>query len=414
MPARRAYGEGSIHRHHDPDCPQKGVRDAKCACRWRGTKDVGLTENGKRKRITVTGKTQAEVAKRLKKKATELEGASAPDAGRKTVHLFGQDWLELRVERVRPKTYDRDALMVRKYADPALGTKRLADLTARDLRVMEARVRENGGEDYVRKIRTSFVTMLRDALSEGYVVPSAIFDSSTDTGHKRTAPRRGALEIPQAIAVLAQASQDVHYARWVAGFYQGQRQGESLGLTWDAVDLDRGLITIEWQLQALPYVDKADRSQGFRMPRDFDATHLAGRFHLVRPKTNAGWRVAPMTEEFHAALTAWREVAPDNPHGLVWTRENGWPIDKADDAEAFRELQRAAGVRKGDGLYTGHEMRNTCATILTLAGVDPATITAILGHSSWSTSLSYVTAQLDRMRSALADVNAAYKPKELG
>jgi integrase len=270
------------------------------------------------------------------------------------------------------------------------------------------------------------MAMLRDAIAEGYSVPASLFEASKSKGEaaKATGPARAALEVPQAVAVLGQAAQQADYARWVAGFYQGPRQGETLGLTWDAVDLDRGLITLMWQLQPLPYLDKTDRDKGFRIPRQYEARHLVGRFHLVRPKTRAGWRVAPMTDEFHDALTRWREVWPENPHGLIWARDNGWPIDKADDAEAFRDLQRAAGVRKGqtiddegnavDLLYTGHEMRNTCATILTLAGVDPATITAILGHSSWSTSLGYVTSQLDRMRAALKDVNAAYQPKELG
>lgn len=413
---RRSYGEGSVYQRSSDG-------------RWIGTLEAGFNENGKRRRITVTGKSESEAARKLTKRRTALEkaeeSATVPNAARMTVHAWGAQWLEHRQATSRPKTFDRSATLVRKYADPTLGRKRLVDLTARDLRDLDARVRQHGQEDYVRKMRADFITMLRDAVADGYTVPPALFDAAKSKGHKQNAaPKRKALEVPQAVAVLGQATTDPHYARWVAGFYQGQRQGESLGLTWDAVDLDRGLVSLMWQLQPLPYLDKRDHSLGFRTPHDFEVVHLAGRFHLVRPKTRTSWRVAPMTEDFHETLTAWREVWPENPHGLIWARGNGWPIDKADDAEAFRALQRAAGVRKGetvdedgepvDLLYTGHEMRNTCATILTLAGVDPATITAILGHSSWSTSLAYVTGQIDAMRAALRDVNAAYKPKELG
>lgn len=428
--AHGIYGEGSIHRHHRTDCPHKGERDAKCRCKWRATIEAGFTDSGGRRRITVTADSEAQVAKKLARRSGEIKRAerssTATDASRKTVHAWGAQWLPIRQATMRPKTYERSRTMLRKYVDPTIGRKRLVDLTARDLRDVDARVRQHGDEFYVRKIRGDLLTMLRDAVSEGYSVPSALFDASKSKQHaQRIAPRRTALEVPQAVAVLGQASMRADYARWVAGFYQGSRQGETLGLTWDeGVDLERGLVTLMWQLQPLSYLDKHDRSQGFSVPRDYEARRLVGRFHLVRPKTAAGWRVAPMTEEFHEALTSWREAWPENDHGLIWARPNGWPIDKADDADTFRALQVAAGVRKGevvdsdgnpvDLLYTGHEMRNTCATILTLAGVDPATITAILGHSSWSTSLGYVTSQIENMRVALAGVNAAYKPRELG
>ncbi len=51
-----------------------------------------------------------------------------------------------------------------------------------------------------------------------------------------------------------------------------------------------------------------------------------------------------MMPEMADALLAYRETAPENPHGLVWARPNGWPIDKAHDAQEFRDLQAAVGV----------------------------------------------------------------------
>lgn len=411
---RREYGEGSVHQAHEKDCPRKGT----CRCKWRGVTEAGWTESGSRRRITVTGSTEAEARRRLRTRKAEIakgvESATKADARRKTVASWGVDWLALRVNDVRPSTYTSNRTTVRKYVTPTIGRVRLAELTPAHLRQVNAAARRSGAQT-ADKVHRDLRKMLRDALTEGYAVPSSLFEAArARKDHSGARPQREALPLPQAVAVLGQAALRPDYARWVAGFYQGQRQGESLGLTWDAVDLERGIITLSWQLQPQQYVDPKDKSKGFRLPADYEARHLDGRFHLVRPKTAAGWRVMPMTEDFHAALTAWREVWPENPHGLIWARDNGWPIDKADDAEAFRALQRAAGVSKGDGFYTGHEMRNTCATILTVAGVDPATITAILGHSSWATSLGYVTSQIEHMRAALRSVNAAYQPKELG
>ena len=40
---------------------------------------------------------------------------------------------------------------------------------------------------------------------------------------------------------------------------------------------DAGTITIEWQLQPLPYRDKTNRAAGFRVPDGYTVRHLAGR-----------------------------------------------------------------------------------------------------------------------------------------
>jgi integrase len=98
----------------------------------------------------------------------------------------------------------------------------------------------------------------------------------------------------------------------------------------------------------------------------------------------------------------------------VWTRENGWPIDKADDAAEFRRLQDAAKVRHPDGRhYYGHEMRNTTATLLLEADIDPVTITAIMGHSSWVVSAGYMKAREPRLRAAMEQIAEALRPREL-
>lgn len=410
--ARRSYGEGSVHRRS---------RDGK----WVGTLEAGVTDKGKRRRVTVTGRSEAEVTRKLTRRRTEIEKAegtaTAPDATRKTVHAFGQEWIARRPDEVRPKTFESSRSALRLYIDPTVGRKRLIDLSVRDLRAVDHAVRTAGrGEPTVAKTRSVFIKMLRDALGDGYAVPSTIFDAPTGRQHATgNRPVRGALPTAHAIAVLGAAAQLPHGCRWLVGFYQGMRQGEVLGMTWDSVDLDAGTIRLEWQLQPLTYLDSKDKGRGFRVPRGFDARQLEGRFHLVRPKTAAGFREPPMTETVRQALLAWREAWPENRHGLLFARPNGWPVDKADDADEFRALQAAAGVKKGVDdagepvYFTGHEMRNTCATLLAEAGVDPVTIAGILGHSSFATSQLYIEARKQHMRAALANVEAAYIPKEI-
>jgi len=412
--ARLGYGDGSVHQAHVKDCPRTG-----CKCKWRGVKDAGFTERGTRRRITVTGRTEAEARRRLNNRKAEINRAEAasskPDARRKTVASWCDDWLELREHDVRPATWTAYRTMVNRYIKPTIGSVRLAELVPDHARRVVAAGRKTGPPTAL-KARRVLAKMLRDAIREGYAVPTAILDASAPPKGQRThKPTREALSTAQAVAVLHHAADVEGGVRWYVGLFEGMRQGEVLGLTWDAIDFERGLIDVSWQLQPLPYRIKRDRSSGFRVPDDFEARHLVGRFHLVRPKSARSERPIPMVDTVANALRAWRDRAPENPHGLVWARPNGWPIDKADDADQWRAVQLAAGVKHPTGrAYVGHEMRNTTATLLAEFGVDEAIIIAIVGHSSIATTRGYITGREPAMRAALEQVEAAFTTKALG
>lgn len=403
MTERRNYGTGGITQRKDG--------------RWVGTIEAGWTEQGKRKRTSVTGKTKGEVERKLRNKNAEIAKAEGQVSSgamlRKTVKAWSDEWLTIRETAVRPKTYDIDRAAVRKWIVPAIGAKRLIDLAPRDVRATHARQRAAGlALDTIGRNHRALLKMLRDARQEGYVVPENV---TAAPGPGKGENDRQAMETVEAVAVMHHAADLPHGARYFVAFYQGLRQGEALGLTWDAIDFATNTIAVEWQLQALPYLDKADRAKGFRIPHGYVARHLKGRFHLVRPKTSKGFRVIPMVPEIRQLLSELHSARTETVGNLVWTRPNGWPIDKADDATEFRSLQDAAGVKHPAGrFYVGHEMRNTTAQLLLEAGVDPVVITAILGHSNWATSVGYMKARAGSLRGAMEQVATAFRPKEIG
>lgn len=270
------------------------------------------------------------------------------------------------------------------------GNRRRITVSGRDAETVKAKLRDKrralelAGDTNVDPRAT-----VRSWADEWLPIVERLF--KTEAPAKAVSDRRS-MTVPEAVAVLRAATELLpHSSRTAAALLQGMRQGEALGLTWPCVDLEANSLTISWQLQPLPYRIPRDTSSGFRVPDGYEAQQLKGRWHLVRPKSKAGWRVIPLVPWMRTALATWREIAPDSEHGLVWPALDGGPTDpKVDDAEWYG-LQGAAEVGHPAGrFYTIHEGRHTTATLLLEARIDPAVIVAILGHSSIVTSQGYM------------------------
>lgn len=389
---RRQYGSGSVYQR-------------KSDGRWMGVIQAGWTEKGTRRVITVSAATEVEAKRKVERKRRELDGSGQPAAdARVTVKAWAEAWLEIHQRSARPKYYATDASIVRQWIIPTLGRKRIAALTPADVRAVVKAIEDAGRSTTTARYAQGVLKrMLRAAIvEEGARISEGVLliPSPGKAVHDRDA-------IPTADArhLLNVARDRGESARWAAALLQGMRQGECLGLTWPAIDLDAGVIDVSWQLQALPYLDRAAGT--FRIPDSYDVRHLHGAHHLVRPKSTKGTRTLPLVPWMTGQLTERRAAAPASSHGLVWPRDNGGPMTSTSDRTAWHALQEAAGVAHPAGRpYYLHEARHTCATLLLEEGVDPAVITAILGHSSIVTSRGYQHVSQALARKALEDVAA--------
>lgn len=383
---RRQYGTGSVYQRASDG-------------RWLGTIEHGFHRNGTRRRVTVSAKTEAEVKRRLRIRARELEeGREADD--RMTVKAWAEEWLRITERTARPNTQTMYRAAV-KWAVPVIGHKRLARLTPGDIRAVQSAVRNAGNNSTTARSYHSHVRkMLKAAVEEGHAVPSNVLAVITP---RAAATDRGAIPLDHTRGILTVAGGLPHGSRWLAAFLQGMRQAECLGLTWEAVRDDS--LAVSWQLQALPYRKPGDRKSGFRIPDGYEVRHLERALHLVRPKSKAGWRVIPLVPGMAETLARWRDTCPTSPHGLVWPGADGSPARKAEDSREWEALQCTAGVGHADGrYYTGHEARHTTATLLMELGIPESVRIAIMGHSSMASTRGYEHVDLAAARAALAQV----------
>jgi len=390
---RRDYGSGSVYQ-------RKGDG------RWVGVAEAGWTRAGTRRRISVTGRTEAEAKRKLRDKRAEIEKAGyAPRSGRTTVKAWADDWLKITRRTSRPKTYTTDLAAVTAWIVPTIGQKRLDHLAPDDIRAVAEAVREAGlATSSALRYHGALSRMLRAAVLEGYNVPSRVLATEAPQANPTD---RTALTLPEALSVLSVAATLPHGSRWAMAFLQGMRQGECLGLTWPCVNLANDTIAVSWQLQALPYIDANDKKRGFRIPDGYEARHLEGAQHLVRPKSKKSQRVIPLLPWMRNALIEWEAIAPGSPYGLVWPGTKGAPAQTRADTREWEAIQTTAGVGHPAGrYYKGHEARNTTATLLLEAGVDESIRLAILGHANIDTTRGYEFVDVEQARAALSLVAA--------
>lgn len=396
---RRQYGTGSVTRRADG--------------RWLGRIDAGFTPEGRRRVRSVVRATEADAKRALSALARDIESGDVSISPQTTVKSWCEEWLPRQRERVRPAAWNADRSAVRQWIIPTIGRRRLTDLTPADLRQLDATVLDAGrARSTALRVHATLMGALKAASLEGHAVPARIFQVPPPA---QAASDREGPTVEQAVKLLKAAEADPRRSRWVAALLQGMRQGECIGLTWELVDLERGLIDVSWQLQALPYAHgcgdtPCGRKRGVDCPRhhfavpvgyEHEQVHL--RWHLVRPKTASGRRIMPLLPWMVTALKQWRESAPTSR--LVWPAADGKPITPRADLAAWHELQTVAGVEHPAGRpFHLHEARHATATILMALGVDTQVIIAILGHASILSTRAYQHADLEMMRTALEGV----------
>lgn len=355
---------------------------------WVGRVEAGTTPQGTRRRIVVTAKDKDEAWDRLqvRRKKLLMEGYAAAVQRSITVKAWMTEWLAVTSEHLTPSAQKGAESYARKWIVPTLGSRKIEDLGAADIRRLSKTVMDAGrSSTTAATIQGVFQKALRDARIDGYTVADAVLLVRRPA---KAVNDRTAIPVADAVRIIQHVESLPDAARWVAAMLQGMRQGECLGLTWDCVDFDKHTIDVAWQLQALPYADRAAGT--FKVPRGHESRRLEGAWHLVRPKSVE--RVVPMVPWMEAALLAWRQIAPESRHGLVWPRTDGRPRVAREDGAAWKGVQDAARAWKVESprrYWHLHEARHTTATLLLMAGVDDVVVTAIMGHSDIATSRIY-------------------------
>ena len=381
MPKKRNHGDGGLYP----------IRGGKL---YRGVLDLGYDADGKRIQKQVHSRTKSGAKKKLDELKAEIAEHGAPLDKQVTLAQWAQTWLETVAKPdVDPKTYSGYAGVVKNWIAPTIGRKKVSTLQPSDVHALRAAIMDANLSTSTARQAHVVLSMILDAAKAERLCRTNVAKDVRKPGAKGIVVKteRGALTTEQTVAILAAASALPDYAgsRWWFKILSGQRQGEILGATLADLDLDAGIYSVSWKLEELRRDhgcgdEPCDYKQGarcpkatWRVPHDFEKTHLVGAWHLTRPKSKTG-RVVPLIPQLVEAIRRHLDATAHlpNPHGLIWREADGSPILPRDDGQQWRDLLVAAGVitqdeaKPGGTHLTGHWTRHTVVTILASLGVD--------------------------------------------
>jgi integrase len=182
------------------------------------------------------------------------------------------------------------------------------------------------------------------------------------------------------------AAQHRNSARWADALALGLRQGEALGLRWDDVDLDKGILRIRRSRLRPKYEHgcggTCGRKAGFcphrrntRSPTG-DVKSSAGRRTVALPA-----QLVALLRKHRAEQDAERSLARQLWHeeGWVFATPTGRALNPMTDYKQWKGRIRAAGLREA----RLHDARHTAATMLLLLGQPERTVMSLMGWPAW-------------------------------
>src|ERR1700686_1671731 len=294
-------------------------------------------------------------------------------------------WQETCWTGLAPSTTARYGQVVRTYLEPEFANTPITDMTREVVRRYFAKLtREGRAPGTVRKVHTVLSAILSEAV-EVELLPAN--PCARMRGLPTVRYEEPAFLNAEQIRALADALlSPTHKLLIYTAAYTGLRAGELAGLRRKDVDLLRGVVHVKQALKALD----AQRPDGPRGPG-------------FGPPKNGKPRTVTLPKFLRAMLTDHLALAPakGGPGGagadaLVFTSPEGGvhrhglfmrrvfkPTIKGNKKRKIKPAlpQHLHGLRF-------HDLRHTCASLLTAQGAHPKIIQERLGHASITTTMN--------------------------
>ncbi|GHB05769.1 integrase [Algimonas arctica] len=280
-----------------------------------------------------------------------------------------------------------------------LGEHKISALTTAQLRQWHNLVRKEVGAHTANRC----MSMLRSIFSmaeEDFGV--RVCKTPTNLARRKSKPKKDILTAEEVAQLIDYAETDFDRGiYYVFPFLTGVRISEQLGLLWEDVDLEAGVIHI-------------------RRVQERDGTLTD------RTKTEAGTREIPISKTLRQFLLQWKLICPrlDGELYRVFPGrgvKRAWPHMSREGGGGpllyanFRQRYwKPAFSRAGVRYVTHHSARHAFVSNLQAQGVEVGLVAKMTGHSNPMVTLGYYTQATRGGEAAIAKLDAAYRHGSTG
>lgn len=383
MARKAAAGTGTIRKK---TITRNGKEYTYWEARYTSGRDPGT---GKQIQRSITGKTQKEVAQKLKAATTAIDAGTYTAPSRMTVGQWLDIWTSEYLGAVKPRTVDLYKGVAKSRIKPGLGAVKLETLTPHTVQSYYNGLSKEGlAPKTVKNIHGILHKALQQAVSNGYI--------KTNPADSCILPRAIRKELKpldeDMITTFLKAIQGHQFADlFTVTLFTGMREGEALGLLWDCVDLTKGTITVDKQLQLI-------RGSG-------------GQYQMV-PTKNSKSRSITLAASVVKVLRDVKRKQLENrlQYGPLWedsdfvfTDELGHHLSASSVYKSFKKVMEQIGSPE----TRFHDLRHSYAVASIRSGNDIKTVQENLGHATAAFTLDvygHVTEKMKQESAAQLDL----------
>jgi integrase len=375
-------------------------------------------KTGRRMQPSFARRADAEAARN--KVVAAVHGGTYNDRrGSPTMRALVEHWVQFSEGRVKPSTVKgyrvvaevitgpllrgtpRERYMYSRYGqapkdavfEPLLGDILAVDLTTSEIRKWHTTLKELVGDYTANRAKSVLKSVLALGEEDFGIRPPSM---PTLTGRRKSRPRKTILAPDQIAMVLEAAQADPERGVYYAfPFLTGTRASEQLGLLWEDVDFDGGVIRIR-RIQE----------------RDNSLCNMT--------KTEAGMREIPMMPMLREMLLDWKERCPrdpDYPDRVFPTpgRAQAWPNPRRIEGgrplnyQNFRSRFWRPIFAELDLPYVSlHSARHSFISTLQAQGVEVGLVAKLAGHANPAVTLGHYTQAVRGGGEAVERLQEAY------
>ena len=351
MAKKRANGDGSIRKRKDG--------------RWEGRYVVGHDPiTGKMISRNVLGKTQAKVKEKLRTAIENSKRLDYTQTGKYTVGQWMDEWFEAYAKvKVRPSSHQTYKGYIENHIKPNIGDIPIEKLTSLQLQkfyrllLTEGRIPRIESEKQPKGLSAKTVRNINQVISSAMdmaVRHKLILSNPTEGCELPKVEHREMKTLPaeQLGAFLREAKESGVYELYYLDLATGLRRRELLGLKWEDVDLQNGIIHVRRQV-----------------------ARVDGEVKELPLKTKNSYRNISISQDAVAML---EEMEAHRSSDYVFPSSTGGPISPDSVNNMLHRVLKRAGLPS----IRFHDLRHTFATLALQNGVDIKTVSGMLGHFS--------------------------------